>query len=295
MSYAVHLLIVCSVFGLLSLSLNLSCGLLGLVPLWQAGLFGLGAYGTGLLLSNMAVDGSVALLICTGFGLAAGVVAGYSLLKLRGDYFALASFALQLILSATYVNARSITGGPVGMGGYGSLRMCGGEVGPGMSIVLLVAANVALALVAWRTLRSPAGRMLAAMRQDDNFAVVAGANPNHYRLWASGLGGAAAAFAGALYANYLTFVNPSLFSVDESIGVVACVVLGGAGSPIGPVAGTLVFVLIPETLRFAGIPTAQAANLRQILFGVGLVLLMRFRPEGLLGGTRVGYGGQSDA
>ena len=91
-----------------------------------------------------------------------------------------------------------------------------------------------------------------------------------------------------MYAHYITFVDPTSFTVMESILVISMVIIGGAGSRWGPLLGAIVLVTLPEALRFIGLPNAVAANLRQIAYGVGLVILMMFRPRGLIG--KYGFG-----
>jgi branched-chain amino acid transport system permease protein len=99
---------------------------------------------------------------------------------------------------------------------------------------------------------------------------------------------ALAASAGSLYAHYITYIDPTSFTVMESILVISMVIIGGAGSKWGPVIGAVVLVTLPEALRFIGLPSSVAANLRQIFYGTLLVIMMMFRPRGLVG--RYGFG-----
>ena len=99
---------------------------------------------------------------------------------------------------------------------------------------------------------------------------------------------ALAASAGSLYAHYITYIDPSSFTVMESILVISMVIIGGAGSRWGPVIGAVVLVILPEALRFLGLPIGVAANLRQVIYGIVLVAVMMFRPQGLVG--RYGFG-----
>jgi branched-chain amino acid transport system permease protein len=134
-----------------------------------------------------------------------------------------------------------------------------------------------------RLVRSPYGRVLKAIREDEKFAQSLGKNVNCYKIQVFVLGGMLAAIAGTLYAHYVRFIDPTGFTVLESILITSMVILGGAGSLRGPVLGAAILVVFPEALRFLGLPGSVAANLRQIFYGSLLILVMLYRPQGLIG------------
>ena len=109
------------------------------------------------------------------------------------------------------------------------------------------------------------------------------ARPLRFKVTAFAVSAALAASAGSLYASYITYIDPTSFTVMESILIISMVIIGGAGSMWGPLAGAFVLVTLPEALRFVGLPDAVAANLRQIIYGSLLVIMMMFRPRGLVG------------
>jgi branched-chain amino acid transport system permease protein len=115
------------------------------------------------------------------------------------------------------------------------------------------------------------------------FAQASGKNVAAYKVQVFMLGAGLASVAGVLYAHYISFIDPTSFTVMESIFIISIVIIGGAGSLWGPVIGAVVLVTVPEALRFIGLPSAVAANLRQILYGGLLVAFMMWRPQGLLG------------
>lgn len=150
--------------------------------------------------------------------------------------------------------------------------------------LILVGAIALLAVMFVKQLvNSPFGRVLKAIREDEVFAQSLGKNVTRYKLSAFLIGGALAGVAGVLYAHYVSFIDPTSFTVGESIFMLTIVIVGGTGSITGSVVGAALLVIIPEALRFLGVPSTIAANLRQILYGALLVVCMMFRPQGILG------------
>ena len=137
--------------------------------------------------------------------------------------------------------------------------------------------------ISHRIATSPAGRVLKAIREDEIFALACGKNVAGYKVAVLVVGAGMAATAGTFYATYITFIDPSSFTVMESIFILSIVIIGGAGSLWGPVIGAIVLVSLPELLRFVGLPGAMAANIRQMLYGSLLVIFMFWRPQGFIG------------
>lgn len=130
---------------------------------------------------------------------------------------------------------------------------------------------------------SPFGRVLKAIREDEVFAQALGKNVASYKVLVFVIGAGMAALAGTMYAYYISFIDPTSFTVMESIFIISIVIIGGSGSLWGPVAGSVILVLLPELLRSIGLPSALAANLRQMIYGGMLIAFMMWRPKGLLG------------
>jgi branched-chain amino acid transport system permease protein len=122
-----------------------------------------------------------------------------------------------------------------------------------------------------------------AIRDNEKFAIAMGKNVMRHKVQVSAIAGAIAAAAGGLYAQYVGFIDPSTFNLAESFSILCIVIVGGAGSFLGPLLGAMFIVLLPEFLLFVGLSSVQAANWRQIIFGAAIVILMIWRPQGLLG------------
>jgi len=182
-----------------------------------------------------------------------------------------------------------LTRGPLGIPGIPPPTIFGWRVDSQWKFLLLaVIGAVAAYIVVNRISSSPFGRVLHAIREDEIFAASLGKNTLRFKVTAFAVSAALAAMAGSLYAHYITYIDPTNFTLTESILIISMVIVGGAGSRWGPLTGVLVLVVMPESLRFIGLPSAIAANVRQIMYGVLLVVMMLFRPQGLAGQYRFG-------
>ena len=156
-----------------------------------------------------------------------------------------------------------------------------------ISYLILVASFVLLTYVVIRRIvHSPFGRILRGIREDEIATLAMGKDVNRHKLQVFIIGAFFAGIAGSLYAHYITFIDPSSFTVMESIIILLMVVFGGMGSLVGSFLGAAVLVILPELLRFLGLPSAIAAPLRQMIYGLLLVILMVKRPQGLVGEYR---------
>ena len=126
-------------------------------------------------------------------------------------------------------------------------------------------------------------RVLKAIREDQHSVASLGRNVASFKRQAFVIGSTLATLSGFLFAVYVTYIDPTSFTLDESIFILSIALIGGTGNIIGPIAGAIFMILLPEILRFVGIPDAVAANLRQIIYGLLLILVMRLRPNGFLG------------
>ena len=130
--------------------------------------------------------------------------------------------------------------------------------------------------------------MLKAIRTDELSAKALGRNTVRLKAWAFFISAAFAGVAGLLYASYLNYIDPSSFTLDESIFIITALFIGGIGSRVwGPVVGAAVVVVLPVLLRFVGLPDTVAANLREVIYGIVLIVLMFIRPQGLLGDAKL--------
>jgi branched-chain amino acid transport system permease protein len=178
----------------------------------------------------------------------------------------------------------AFTGGPMGLPGIPQPSIFGWVVDSNWDFLLLSSIFViSLLSVCHQVVRSPFGRVLMAIREDEVFALAAGKNIAAYKVLVFVIGAAMASVAGVISAHYISFIDPTSFTVMESILIISIMIIGGAGSFWGPVVGAVVLVTLPEALRFVGMPSSVAANMRQILYGAALVACMMWRPQGLMG------------
>ncbi|MCK4792306.1 MAG: branched-chain amino acid ABC transporter permease [Desulfobacteraceae bacterium] len=287
MEYLLHILILIGIYVILAESLNLIVGYTGLLSIAHAAFYGVGAYVAALMALNLGSP-FVINIICAVIisGLLGGLV-GIPSLRIKEHYFVIATLAFQVIAFSIFNNWVSFTGGPMGLPGIPQPVIFGWKVSSHFEFLLLVGAFAILAFwLCHRIIRSPFGRVLMAIREDEVFALAAGKNVAVYKVAVFVIGSGMAAIAGALYAHYISFIDPTSFTVMESIFIISIVIIGGAGSLWGPVVGAVVLVMLPETLRFVGLPSSVAANIRQILYGGLLVAFMMWRPQGLVGKFR---------
>jgi len=284
MEYLLHILILIGIYVILSVSLNLIAGYAGLLSIAHAAFYGIGAYVVALMALYWESPFWINILCAVILSGLLGALVGIPSLRIRGDYFVIATFAFQVITFSVLNNWVGFTGGPMGLPGIPQPVIFGWKVSSHLGFFLLV--GVLCSLILWvscRIVRSPFGRVLKAIREDEVFAQAAGKNVAAYKMFVFVIGAGMAAVAGAMYAYYISFIDPTSFTVMESIFILSIVIIGGAGSLRGPVVGAVVLVTLPEMLRFVGLPSSVAANVRQILYGGLLVAFMMWRPQGFLG------------
>jgi branched-chain amino acid transport system permease protein len=287
MEYLLHILVICGIYIILTLSLNLIVGYTGLPSLGHAAFSCIGAYTSSLLALNMGVSPWIGLLIGACVAAVSGILIGYPAVRLKGDYLALATFGLGVIVYSIAKNWVSLTRGPMGLPGIPGFSVIGLQLSAIWSYLILVLIFVIITIfVIGRIVNSPFGRVLRSIREDEIASEAMGKDTNKHKLLVFIVGAFFAGIAGSLYAHYITFIDPSSFTVMESITILLMVIFGGMGSISGSIVGAIVLVVLPELLRFLGMPSSVAAPLRQMIYGLLLVSLMIWRPQGLLGSYR---------
>lgn len=287
MNYLYHLIIYFEIYAIVAMSLNLLIGYGGLLQVAHAAYYGIGAYASALLWTKLG----------WGFfpGLAVGAFAAgvMSLLvsvpawRFKGDYFVMISIAVQTLIYATLYNWTELTNGPFGISGIARPVISGYSFVTAGSITVLygllaLGLCMIMALLKW----SPFGRALQAMRDDELAARSIGIPVNWLKLQAFALASAMVGSAGGLYASYVSYIDPTSFSLNESMLMLSMVIIGGTGNVRGPLTGAAVLILLPEALRFMELPEAVAANVRLLAYGLLLILMMHLRPQGLAGTYR---------
>lgn len=287
MEYLLHILVITGIYIILTLSLNLLVGYTGLAAFGHAAFSCVGAYTSSLLALQYGISPWIGLIIGACVAALLGIVIGLPSIRLRGDYLALATFGFGVIVYSGAKNWVSLTRGPMGLPGIPGFNLFGLFLDSIFSYLILVAAFVLFTyFVIQRIVNSPFGKVLQGIREDEIAAQAMGKDVNRHKLLVFIIGAFFAGIAGSLYAHYITFIDPSSFTVMESITILLMVVFGGMGSLRGSFLGAAVLVILPELLRFLGLPSAIAAPLRQMIYGLLLILLMLKRPQGLVGRYR---------
>jgi len=266
-------------FILVALGLNVVVGFAGLLDLGYVGFYAVGAYTTAVVTSGQfTLPWIAALPLSVIMAMIAGVILGTPTLRLRGDYLAIVTLGFGEIIRITANNSDWL-GGPRGISkvphppNIGPLKFGVLNAKPywylGFTVILVVI------FVLTRLEKSRVGRAWAAVREDEDAAELMGVDTFKFKLWAFAIGAAIGGIAGSLYASKVGFINPDNFQLQLSILFLAAVVLGGTGSMYGVIMGGFLVAWIPE--RFRGFSTR-----RYFVFGVVLVLVMVFRPQGII-------------
>lgn len=265
--YNLRIFISVGIYIIIALGLNLITGVTGQLSMGHAAFMSLGAYSSALLSMNLGAPFAVSLLVG---GLTAaffGVLLGFPTLRLSGDYLAVATIGFAEIVRVVLVNMK-ITGGALGLSPI--------PIKTNLWNVYLLVFLVILAM--YRIENSRFGRALLAIREDEIAAEAMGINIARYKILAFAIGTFCAGLGGALYAHFITYINPIDFGFMKSVEILNMVVLGGMGSIPGTVLGATILTVAPETLRFVN-------DYRMLFYGALLVIMMIFRPNGLLGGV----------
>jgi branched-chain amino acid transport system permease protein len=273
-------------YATLAAALDLVVGHGGLLSLAHAALFGAGAY-------------AAAIMATAGYGLAptlvAAALAGTVLAcvvaamaaRLQEDTFAIVTFALQILFTSVLLNAVGVTNGALGITGIRRPSLIGISFNdPYAFLALCVLTGGGAIALLWQIERNPYGRALRVTREDAVFARALGLRPVRLRTGAVLISGGLSGVVGALYAYYIGLVTPSQFGVMDSVLILSMVLIGGASRPWGPIAGATLLMVLPEVLRFVGIPSVVAGDVRMLLYGAGLVAIVFARPSGLSTHTR---------
>jgi len=275
MDYLLHLLIFSLIFGMVALSLNVSSGFSGLISLSHAAFYGIGAYSAALLpqigINGLILESLCAAAICLVLALPLSLVA----LRVVDDYFIVCSMGVGVLIYSVLNNASGLTQGPLGVTGIPSARLLGWQIDQNWEWLLVCAGCVSLWLVIVRGLaRSSFGRLLIALSEDEVFCTSLGKDVGGAKVKSFLLGAVMAVVPGVLYAHYISYVDPGSFTVSESIFFLSILIIGGMGSVMGCVWASVIMVFLPELLRLLGIPSAVAANVRQMLYGFALIAIV---------------------
>jgi branched-chain amino acid transport system permease protein len=287
-SYITFIATLGGIYALLALSLNLVWGSTGLVNLGLAGFFAVGAYASAIA-TGAGAPVPVGLLAAILFSVAAGLVVTFATLRLRDDYLAIVTLGFAEVVRLIALNERWLTNGADGISGIKApLRAELGSQGFDLFYLGLVSLLVGLVFMLLRRLdRSPYGRALKAIREDQELAGFAGKPVLRFKFEAFALSAGIAGLAGALYGHQQSYISPDHFQPLITIYIFLAVTAGGVGRPAGAVIGAYGVIMFLEATRFIaaivpGLEAVQIAAIREMLVGVALLLVLIVKPTGIL-------------
>lgn len=284
--YQVNIMTTAFMYIMLGLGLNIVVGMAGLLDLGYVAFYAVGAYAYALLNHHFGLNFWACLPIGAALGALFGILLGFPVLRLRGDYLAIVTLGFGEIIRLVLENWNEFSLGPSGIaniprpGFFGVAFSLEAHTRYIYFIVVIMA--VFTIFMVNRLQNSRIGRAWLALREDEIACQAMGVDKTRTKLTAFALGATWAGLAGVLFAAKTTFINPASFTIWESINILCIVVLGGMGSIVGVVLGALVLVLLPEYLR-------AFAEYRILTFGAVLVLMMVFRPGGIVSNVRRTY------
>ena len=296
--FAITVGTVFAIWAILAVSLNLVVGFTGLLSVGHVGFFGIGAYATAILTSDPAYEQLrteaihtfawpffAALPVSVALAGLVAIVVGVVFNRFRDDIFVLVSFGFAIIAFNVFLNWRGLTRGAFGIHEIASPKIGGWVFDGEKEFLCLVLVFLALVvLVSWLIVTSSFGRVLTAIREDEQAIEVFGYRATHYKLAIWVVSAMMAGLAGGLFSSWTSFIDPFSFILLESVLLVSIVILGGLATIWGSLLGAMAFVLLEEGMRFLpGLPTEYVGQARQVVLGILLVLLMLFRPQGLVG------------
>jgi len=277
--YSIDIAIIAGIYIVLALGLNIVVGLAGLLALGYIAFYAVGAYAFALLSTHYHVSFWTALPIGGLLAAIFGLLLGAPTLRLRGDYLAIVTLGFGEITRIILNNWDTLTGGPNGVMDIGRPEIFGYRFNtPAAFYYLILIMAVITAIVVKRLNESRIGRAWVAIREDEVAAEAMGIDTTKMKLLAFSLGAAIAGVAGVFYAAKMSFVSPESFTFLESIIILCMVVIGGIGSIPGVILGAVVLIVLPETLR-------ELQDYRMLVFGASMVIMIIFRPQGLLGSS----------
>lgn len=289
LGYILNLLILVSISGILAGSLNFVIGYAGIYSLAHAAFFGIAAYTGALIALHVSTSLLIAIPVAMATCAILSLVISLPSLRVRGEYFVVASLGLQMIAFTVFSEWKGVTGGLGGITGVPVATIFGFSLRSLESFLVVSLVCLALVTLAIFVLaRTSFGRNLKAIRDNEVAAAAFGKNVALIKTLAVAISSALCAVAGVLYAFHVSFVNPESFTIDQSVLVMAMIIIGGTGTVFGPILGALIIHLLPAGLTYLTfLPSRDLASLQQIIYGAAMVLLMIYRPSGLIGRSNI--------
>src|SRR6056297_637440 len=282
-AYFIHLAILVGIYLILALSLQLALGYTGLINLGHIAFFAIGAYVSALLTLN-GIPFIIAIILAGIISAFFGFLLSIPTNKLKGDYLALATLAFTFVVYAITLNWTSLTRGPLGLPGIPKPSILGLSFSSNLSfLILTLIIFLAVYFIIKRIIDSPFGKVLEATRDNELATKVLGKNTFKIKSIALGTSAFFAGIEGSLYAHYITYIDPSSFTIMQLIPILCIVIIGGLASLRGTIIATIILILLPEPLRFIGFPSSIVGPMRQIIYALILLIILIHRPKGFFG------------
>jgi len=268
MDYIYHLITFITFYTILASSLNLFSGYTGLLSLAHAGFYGIGAYTSALLSTHYGISPFINIFIAMLFSGVVAFAISFIALRTYEDYFVVVTLGIQIIIFSLMNNLTGITNGPLGVVGIDGFAFFESN----LSFMIF---SIAIALIVYALLynfsKSHYALNLKGIKEDEVYMQSLGKDVKRLKIEVFVISASIASVAGVLYAHYISYIDPTSFTVDESIFILSIVIIGGLGNLRGAFLASAFMVLLPELLRFVGLPDSVGANMRQIIYGLILV------------------------
>lgn len=278
-AYLIRVLCMIATYSILALSLNLITGYMGQTSMGHAALYCIGAYAGALCTTRLGTSFWVSLLVAIVVGALAGAFEGFVTMNLSGSYMTVTTLAFAQVVTMIAQNWTSLTNGPLGIKSISRPSFFGIELTTNNGGLYWLALVFLILTVLFVTaiINSKMGRAVIAIKEDELAAKLMGIETRRYRIAVVAIAGALAGVAGCYYAHMSRYVDPKVFSFDVSMTILTIVIFGGLASIPGSILGSIIMVSFPEALQFL-------SEYRFLVYGFILVIMMRFRPQGVLGG-----------
>lgn len=268
MDYIYHLITFITFYTILASSLNLFSGYTGLLSLAHAGFYGIGAYTSALLSTHYGLSPFINIFIAMLFSGFIAFIISFIALRTYEDYFVVVTLGIQIIIFSLMNNLTDLTNGPLGIVGIESFPFLDNSLG--FMIFSIIIALVIYGLL-YNFSKSHYALNLKGIKEDEVYMQSLGRDVKRLKIEVFVISASLASVAGVLYAHYISYIDPTSFTVDESIFILSIVIIGGVGNLKGAFLASSFMVLLPELLRFVGLPDSIGANIRQIIYGLILI------------------------
>lgn len=288
MNYLYSVLILVTIYALLSVGLNIIMGNGGMFHMGHGGLFAVGAYVSAIIATQLHLPFLCELLVAGSAAAIFGVLLGLPAIRLKGDYITFVTYGFAVVAYTVCNNWMAVTNGPIGITGVSRPTILG--ISFSKTWAYLVLCIVIVAFFIWivrRITDSPYGMSIEALREDEAAAYASGINVASMRVQIFCFGAFLAGVAGTLYVHYMMICDPTGFKIATSSLLVSMVIIGGLGSIKGSVVGAILVMGLPELLGFLGINNMYTEQIQNILYSILLVIIISIRPQGIFGKLKI--------